>query len=39
VNTPGKTRRVGAIQGRRSGYKKAYVALKPGFDIDFMGPQ
>ncbi|MDX9740074.1 MAG: 50S ribosomal protein L23 [Gammaproteobacteria bacterium] len=39
VNTPGKARRVGAIHGRRSGYKKAYVALKPGFDIDFMGSQ
>lgn len=39
VNTPGKAKRVGAIIGRRSGYKKAYVALKPGFDIDFMGPQ
>lgn len=39
LNTQGKARRVGAIQGRRSGFKKAYVALKPGFDIDFMGPQ
>ncbi|MDR2877212.1 MAG: 50S ribosomal protein L23 [Chromatiales bacterium] len=39
LNTHGKVRRAGAIQGRRSGFKKAYVALKPGFDIDFMGPQ
>lgn len=33
----GKTKRFGQIQGRRSGWKKAYVSLKPGFDIDFMG--
>jgi len=39
VNCRGKARRVGAISGRRSSFKKAYVALKPGFDIDFMGPQ
>lgn len=39
VNSRGKARRVGAIRGRRSSFKKAYVALKPGFDIDFMGPQ
>ncbi len=23
--------------GRRASWKKAYVTLKPGFDIDFMG--
>lgn len=37
LNMPGKTRRAGRIQGRRPGFRKAYVALKPGFDIDFMG--
>lgn len=39
VNGRGKLRRVGARTGRRSDFRKAYVALKPGFDIDFMGPQ
>lgn len=39
LNCRGKARRVGAVHGRRSNFKKAYVALKPGFDIDFMGPQ
>jgi large subunit ribosomal protein L23 len=39
MNCRGKVKRQGLRQGRRSGFKKAYVALKPGFDIDFMGPQ
>lgn len=25
--------------GRRAGWKKAYVGLKPGFDIDFSTPE
>lgn len=25
--------------GRRAGWKKAYVGLKPGFDIDFSSPE
>jgi large subunit ribosomal protein L23 len=37
TNVKGKTKRFGQRQGRRSGWKKAYVSLKPGFDIDFMG--
>ncbi len=37
TNVKGKQKRFGAIQGRRSGWKKAYVTLKPGHDIDFMG--
>ncbi len=39
VNLKGKTKRFGATMGKRSNLKKAYVALKPGFDIDFMGGQ
>ncbi len=39
VNLKGKTKRFGATIGKRNNLKKAYVALKPGFDIDFMGAQ
>lgn len=39
VSQPGKSRGMGRIQGRRSGWKKAYVTLKPGHDIDFAGPE
>lgn len=31
----GKQKRFGKFVGRRSDWKKAYVKLKPGFDIDF----
>ncbi|CAG18761.1 50S ribosomal protein L23 [Photobacterium profundum] len=40
VNTlvaKGKTKSQGARQGRRSDWKKAYVILKEGQDIDFAG--
>ncbi|MGL4735223.1 MAG: 50S ribosomal protein L23 [Enterovibrio sp.] len=40
VNTlvvKGKTKRQGLRQGRRSDWKKAYVILKEGQDIDFAG--
>lgn len=40
VNTTilkGKSKRFGRNLGRRSDIKKAYVALKDGFDIDFTG--
>lgn len=36
-NMKGKTKRTGYRAGRRSDAKKAYVRLKPGFDIDFLG--
>ena len=36
VNVPGKRKRFGAIQGRRSDWKKAYVSLEAGHEIDFM---
>lgn len=37
LNVMGKTKRTGARMGRRSDWKKAYVTLVPGQDIDFMG--
>ena len=36
VNVKGKRKRFGAIQGRRSDWKKAYVSLETGHEIDFM---
>mgnify|MGYP002622840537 CR=1 FL=1 len=39
LNVKGKQKRFGQRLGRRSDWKKAYVKLKPGFDIDFMGAQ
>ena len=36
-NAKGKLKRFGQMFGRRSGSKKAYVTLKPGFDIDYAG--
>jgi large subunit ribosomal protein L23 len=35
VNVKGKNKRFGAIQGRRSDWRKAYVRLMPGSEIDF----
>ncbi len=37
LNVVGKTKRTGARVGKRSDWKKAYVTLVPGQDIDFMG--
>jgi len=34
VNIPGKRKRMGMREGRRSDWKKAYVTLKPGEKID-----
>ncbi len=39
LNQRGKRRGMGAQRGRRSDWKKAYVTLKPGHDIDFAGPE
>lgn len=36
ANLKGKLKRYKVTAGRRSDWKKAYVKLKPGFDIDFM---
>jgi large subunit ribosomal protein L23 len=35
VNVKGKEKRMGKFVGRRSGWKKAYVCLKAGQDINF----
>jgi len=37
VNVKGKTKRHGMSFGKRSDWKKAYVVLKEGQDIDFVG--
>jgi large subunit ribosomal protein L23 len=37
VNVKGKQKRFGAIMGQRNGWKKAYVRLEQGHDIDFAG--
>jgi large subunit ribosomal protein L23 len=34
MNVKGKQKRFGRFMGRRSDWKKAYVKLKPGFDIE-----
>ena len=34
LNVKGKTKRFGRFIGSRSDWKKAYVKLKPGFNID-----
>lgn len=36
VNVSGKVKRFGNTMGRRRNWKKAYVALKEGFDINFV---
>ncbi len=35
LNVKGKSKRFGRFMGNRSDWKKAYVKLKAGFDIDF----
>jgi large subunit ribosomal protein L23 len=37
VNVKGKAKRHGMSFGKRSDWKKAYVVLKEGQDIDFVG--
>ena len=37
ANVKGKTKRTARTEGRRQDWKKAYVRLKPGQDIDFLG--
>lgn len=39
VNMKGKAKRSGRFEGRRKDWKKAYVRLKEGQDIDFLGQQ
>jgi large subunit ribosomal protein L23 len=37
LNVKGKTKRFGRRLGKRPGWRKAYVRLQPGHDIDFGG--
>jgi len=37
LNVVGKTKRTGSRMGRRSDWKKAYVTVVEGQDIDFVG--
>lgn len=39
VNVAGKHKRFGRTMGKRSDWKKAYVTLAEGSDIDFMGTE
>jgi len=39
VNVKGKSKRFGRTLGKRSDFKKAYVRLKPGHDINFAGAE
>jgi large subunit ribosomal protein L23 len=39
LNVKGKQKRFGARMGSRKDWKKAYVKLKDGHDIDFMGAE
>jgi large subunit ribosomal protein L23 len=39
ANVHGKRKRFGSHVGKRVDYKKAYVSLQEGFDIEMMGPQ
>lgn len=35
INMKGKTKRFKQLNGKRSDWKKAFVALQPGYEIDF----
>jgi len=37
INVKGKTKRFGSRMGKRKNWKKAYVTLKSGHNIDFVG--
>jgi large subunit ribosomal protein L23 len=39
MRMPSKTKRFGTSSGKRAGWKKAYVRLAPGSDINFMGAE
>lgn len=39
VSVKGKAKRFGKTPGRRQDWKKAYVSLAAGSDINFMGPE
>lgn len=37
LNVKGKTKRAGRVMRKKPDWKKAYVILQPGYDIDFTG--
>lgn len=39
VNVKGKNKNFGRMQGKRSDWKKAYVSLEAGQDIDFLAAE
>ena len=39
MNVKGKTKRTGRIFGKRSDWKKAYVTLAEGADLNFLGAE
>ncbi|OOZ39788.1 50S ribosomal protein L23 [Solemya pervernicosa gill symbiont] len=39
ANVKGKVKRFGQRFGQRSDWKKAYITLEPGQDIDFLGAE
>ena len=39
TNVKGKRKIFKRLPGQRASWKKAYIKLKPGFDIDFMGTE
>jgi len=39
VNVHGKNKRFGRMRGKRANWKKAYVRLAEGQDIDFLGAE
>jgi large subunit ribosomal protein L23 len=39
LNVKGKTKRTGAVSGRRKDWRKAYVSLAEGHEIDFLGAE
>jgi len=39
TNVKGKTKRTGRIMGKRNDWKKAYVTLAEGTDINFVGSE
>ena len=39
LNVKGKRKRFGAVYGQRSDWKKAYVSLEAGHEIDFVAAE
>ncbi|HFD11239.1 MAG TPA: 50S ribosomal protein L23 [Crenotrichaceae bacterium] len=37
LNMTGKTKRAGRVLRKKPDWKKAYIILQPGYDIDFTG--